>query len=73
MYLESTVMLEFRSFSFERVGKEVVQKEFSGGLLTSPIYLSFLNTPLPNILAFWTYFKAYFIPSLPQIQEKLCC
>lgn len=63
MYLESTVMLELRSLSFERVGKEMVQKEISGGLLTAPIYFSILNTPLPNVLIFWTYYKACFSPS----------
>jgi len=57
-------MFELRSFSFERVDKEVVKKEISGGLLTAPIYLFFLEKPLPNVLIFWTYCKAYFITSL---------
>lgn len=54
MYLESTVMLELRSFTFERIGKEIVQKEISGRLLLSPVFFSFLGTPLSNTLTLWT-------------------
>lgn len=51
--MESTVMLELRSFTFERIGKEMVQKEISGKLLMSPIFFSFLDTPLSNTLTLW--------------------
>lgn len=70
LYIDvSGIWNKLRSFSLERVGKEVLQKEISGGLLTSPIYLSFLDKPLPNVVIFWTYCKAYFIPSSRYIRK----
>lgn len=63
------ISIKLWSFPLERVGKKVLQKEVSGGLLTFPVYLSFLDKPLPNVLIFWTYCKAYFIPSPPYMRK----